>query len=453
MKGTDIKFAFFLGIGLLLFSIQGPVYYGSDADYVVPQLVSIFQHGDQNIDEYSHLYGEQYQIRKVGNHYYDAYPYGIVYLALPPAFVLNAIYGADYLSLHRDRIAVILASCLMAVATMLVFFMSRLRGLNRWRSGLLALFAGLGTSMLSTGSRAPWQQSGVMLIGMGLLCLLILHRRKKDAGTLTGMGLLLGLGFMVRPLMVLYAAGIGLYLLFDRESRKGLHFFVLPGLAVAALFVWQSFHLFDAPLPPYYLADSSGFNFDYANSIPGMLFSPNRGFFAWHPAFLFSAIALVSGTASSLRYAALRLRIAVSDFFPLPERKSTDQNIEIRSVAARVQNERTKDSFLPFALLIVLGHGFIVASYEPWWGGHSLGPRLLSDLIPLFLYALVPFIRRMDFAHPAFALTLFVCMAFSCVVHIRCIFVPEMGAWNRSPVDINLAPERVWDSDDLQWFR
>lgn len=108
---------------------------------------------------------------------------------------------------------------------------------------------------------------------------------------------------------------------------------------------------------------------------------------------------------------------------------------------------------MPFAFLIVISHGFVVASYEPWWGGHSLGPRLLSDLIPLFLYAIIPFVRRMHFSRPLLSLALLVCMAFSAIVHIPCILVPEIGDWNRSPGDINLAQERVWDLDDLQWAR
>lgn len=78
MKKRDWIVGFCLGVGLFTFYISAPLYYGSDADYAVPQIVSILQDGNQNLDEYAHLYGKQYQIQKLNGHYYDYFPYGTV---------------------------------------------------------------------------------------------------------------------------------------------------------------------------------------------------------------------------------------------------------------------------------------------------------------------------------------------------------------------------------------
>ena len=105
-----------IAIGLFLIYVSAPLYYGSDADYAVPQIVTILQDGNQNLDEYSHLLGKQYQLQKIDGHIYDYFPFGTVYLALVPASILTLIYDSNYISLHRFEFSIILASILMAIA-------------------------------------------------------------------------------------------------------------------------------------------------------------------------------------------------------------------------------------------------------------------------------------------------------------------------------------------------
>ncbi|HBS06173.1 MAG TPA: hypothetical protein DEA96_14490, partial [Leptospiraceae bacterium] len=244
-----------IAIGLFLIYVSAPLYYGSDADYAVPQIVTILQDGNQNLDEYSHLLGKQYQLQKIDGHIYDYFPFGTVYLALVPASILTLIYDSNYISLHRFEFSIILASILMAIACAFIYRIGRLNALNRSGATLLALYAGLGTSILSTGTRALWQQTGCLFVAF--LCLWLFEKWKasRRSAWLIPLGALLGFGFLVRPTMLLFALCFGLYFLIS-ERRIGwrILYLALPGLMILAMFVIQSLVLFQSWLPPYYLA-------------------------------------------------------------------------------------------------------------------------------------------------------------------------------------------------------
>jgi hypothetical protein len=91
-----------------------------------------------------------------------------------------------------------------------------------------------------------------------------------------------------------------------------------------------------------------------------------------------------------------------------------------------------------------------------WWGGHSYGPRLFSDMAPYLCYLLMPALpalslerRRPIVWSTAFAL----CLLFSVFVNYRGAVAPEVYAWNAAPVEIDEQPARLWDWHDAQFLR
>ncbi|MEQ8351215.1 MAG: hypothetical protein RH862_07010 [Leptospiraceae bacterium] len=393
-----------LGLGLFIIYLSAPVYYGSDAEYAVPQIVSILQHGDQNLDEYAHLYKKQYQILKINGHYYDAFPFGTVYLGLVPALFLQLIYDPNYISLHREEFALIIAGILMALASSIFYRLGRLNHLSLPKSLLLALIAGLGTSILSTGSRALWQQSGIMLMYTLILYCYEYYRKTERPIWIGFISLLLGFSFAVRPLsaILIVCLGIQLFLTHWKKPRT-LLMLVLPGLIVIGALVVQSYTLFGNWLHPYYLMDRPGHD-NITGALAANLFSPARGLFFWHPILLYSFVWMIRSPAHG-----------------------------------------THSSIYGTLLIVCFLHLLAVSAFKHWWGGHSMGPRLTSDLVPLLLYSLIPAIREINhWKRPAFTLS-FILLAFlGIAMHLRAVFVPEVGKWNLGPPDVDRAPNRIW---------
>ena len=96
-----------------------------------------------------------------------------------------------------------------------------------------------------------------------------------------------------------------------------------------------------------------------------------------------------------------------------------------------------------------------IAQFSVWWGGHSFGPRLLTDVLPALVLGLVPIwpaVRRRALGRALFALA----FAVSVVVEIVGAFYfpsPRDVEWNMSPEDVDFAHERLWDWRDPQLLR
>jgi hypothetical protein len=99
-------------------------------------------------------------------------------------------------------------------------------------------------------------------------------------------------------------------------------------------------------LPPYYAASRMVAPSSFTAGLQGILFSPSRGFLVFTPVMVFA----ISGFVLSLREPEQRpLQIAVG--------------------------------------IIVVGIVSIIAAWpEGWWGGHSFGPRLMTDVVPFLAY-------------------------------------------------------------------
>ena len=95
---------------------------------------------------------------------------------------------------------------------------------------------------------------------------------------------------------------------------------------------------------------------------------------------------------------------------------------------------------------------FIVAwsQYAVWWGGHSYGPRYLSDIaIPLGVllgHGLLPLQRGWASVRTALA-------GWSIAVQLIGVVCYPGGGWNSIPADVDRAHERLWDWRDSQIVR
>jgi hypothetical protein len=136
--------------------------------------------------------------------------------------------------------------------------------------------------------------------------------------------------------------------------------------------------------------------------LAGLLISPSRGLFVFSPFFLFAAV----GVAVALRPGA---RAAVP-------------------------------TLMRYLLVAILLDLLIYSRWTMWWGGHSFGYRLLTELVPLLVILLAvgwPRIARNRAAVALFGL----CLIFSFYVHFLGAIVAPSGFND----DIDLQPERLWN--------
>jgi hypothetical protein len=93
-----------------------------------------------------------------------------------------------------------------------------------------------------------------------------------------------------------------------------------------------------------------------------------------------------------------------------------------------------------------------LAAYSIWWGGHSFGPRFWIDATPLFAIVLgIALEWSWERSRPLFG-ALVLTGVFAIGVQLLGAFCYP-STWNRSPVNVDQAHERLWDWRDTELTR
>ena len=125
-------------------------------------------------------------------------------------------------------------------------------------------------------------------------------------------------------------------------------------------------------------------------------------------------------------------------------------------IGIRVRQRRWRDFDAALATIVLI-HWITIASFSNWWGGHSFGPRLFTDTLPYWIYFLVPAVDalwQMRGARRAIYTTVAIAaLLVSVMIHHRGAFYRRAWDWNSTPINVDLAPERVWDWRDPQFLR
>jgi hypothetical protein len=171
--------------------------------------------------------------------------------------------------------------------------------------------------------------------------------------------------------------------------------------------------VYHAILSPYYLPDRIGSNSRFWEALAGNLISPARGIFIFSPVLLFSLYGIF-------------LKI-----------KTKQMNV------------------LDYTLLLsIVLHWVVISSFPVWWGGHSYGPRFFSDMLPYFLYFLVPALKGVSnlrgIKKQGVAFVLGCSIALSFFIHYRGATSWDVYIWNSYPKNVAL---RLWDWQDPQFLR
>jgi hypothetical protein len=431
--------------GVYLFSGLSIVGTSFDSRWTVYVAMSLWNHGDTNLDEYSQLIRESdfYAAECVSpdgrarhgppeacdGHWYNSYPIGGTILTAPlvlaavgvmnllsPAlrhfhasdFRLDGFFHADYDAAH-PIIEMEVASLLLAVATVVIYFIAR-RYLPEKRAIFLALLYTLATPAYSVGGRALWQHSPSMLL-LAIIILMLL--RAEENPSLAGwVGLPVALSYTVRPTDSLFVIVFTAYVAV--RYRRYLLRYLLTALPVALIFLAYNFSIYHEILSPYYQNRLEGFyprNWGkFAEGLAGNLISPSRGLLIYTPVFLFSIWSMVRGMWGT------RLNKWLSG--------------------------------------LTLAHWIVVSSYVgSWWAGMCYGPRFFSDLTPVFVLFLIPYFVRWEELSRVVRTAFVLCALIGLAMHLRGGWSQAVYQWNVKPMSVDLHPERNWEWSDPPFLR
>lgn len=427
----------------LLVFLSSPVYIFGDSHFTLLLSHNILRRGDVHLDSYlaqpldPRLFRHRptirlYQIVTVGGHSYYVYPIGSSLLSMPFIPVLNALglspvradggYDLDgELAMQRR-----LASVLMAALASIFFVTARFILTPFW-SMIVALGGAFGTQVWSTASRVLWSHTwGILLVGLVILLLVAAERRQASVNPFL-LATLLAWTYFVRPVHSVAVITVSAYMILYRYDWKSSMRYAITGAAWLLIFIAYSYEYFNQALPPYYshrgflLGATTSYLKAYILRSAGHLLSPSRGVLVYLPIIVFIAYLLV-------RY------------------RRTLPSVHLTVLG----------------LANVVGLGVVVSAWDNWWGGHSYGPRLLTETVPwLVLLAIIAIagLRSASLAtgrsHRRHSLELAVGAALlilSVAIHARGALAWDTVLWNYYPVDVDRRRERLWEWSSPQFL-
>lgn len=358
--------------------------------------------------------------------YYPSYPLGPALVAVPVVVARHLLHGLGVGRSVRSelldgtwRLERFVASLVVAVTTgvlyLMVFAVARDRAARpRAAAAAVALTFAFATPAWSTASRALWQHGPSMLFLS--VVLLAAVRSAADDRWVAALGPALGLAFVMRPTNAVPIVAFTVWVSVAHRRRL-LPF--LAGLAVILVpFALVNLRIYGSVLAPYYRPGAQGNgNPRFLEAMLGNLVSPGRGLFVFSPILFAGVVGL-----------ALKIR-------------------------------RHEAGGLDLAVwATILGHWLLISNSENWWGGHSIGPRLFSDMVPLLIYAAVPVLlppwppwfefRRL--ARMGLAASAGLALLLSLGVQFQGATMHSMWCWNVVPANVDNQPSRVWSLRDPQ---
>ena len=375
----------------------------------------------------SQLWEEQaYFLISSGERTWSSYPVAGALIVLPlylPLLVLPGLAETSpgellQLALQLEQVV----AAVVAAATVTLMFRLLRRVVGEADALGLALLLAFGTELWSTSSQALWQHGPatlMLVLSMGQLARgnLGLSRRaaermgvaRRDVhapGALALCGLFGAAAVAVRPADLPWLVAVGAWLLVQRTSLSGWLAWLAPVAIVAGLVAAYNLHTSGELIGAYYVGKGAGH--DWWRATAGLLLSPGRGLFVYTPFLVLSAL----GALSWLRRGGVYEPWLV---FP--------------------------------SLVFALGSLALNATWYSWWGGWCFGPRLLTDALPALFVLMLPILPAVESRWWSRSLLLLACAAAVSIQAVGAFCYPG-GAWDERPVNVDAAPDRLWDWED-----
>jgi hypothetical protein len=443
-SSTKWRWPALIFFSVLLLHLVSPVTLSGDSRWSIFVAHSLIAHGDTNLDEYleeiqKHDYYSVECVRDgreilgadmgdcAGGHIYNWYPIGPPLIAAPFVFLMEqGLQLADPLVLplaarpgmpvmvagflSGDIVAghpifeEVIASFLVALTSLVLYFLA-LRDLPPLAAAGVSFLFAFATSAWSTGSRAMFQHTPSMLLLV--LTLFFLNKPRLAAWA----GLTASFAYVVRPTNGLLLVGAAVYILL--QNRRSFFAFCGAALPVLACFAVYNLTAFGHLRPFYYSLTPPLPDIRFLKALAGNLISPGRGLFVYTPVLLFSLWGMILAWRTRWQW---------------------------------------PQTLLWFSLIVC--HWIAISLFtDTWWGGHSYGPRLFLDMVPLFVLFLIPVFRNWSALPVAARGAFLAAVLVSFAIHARGATSMLPHAWSVIPNNIDEHPERIWDWKDAAFLR
>ncbi len=385
----------------------------SDSLFTLLLSQAMIEQGTIKLDAYQSLidpkynFDYNYRVEQVNGHYYYFYPIGTSILASPWVWIANQLGWDMTIPAHEFATQNLLSALSCVVIFVLSFRLCRCY-LDFTSSLIISLVSILGSTLISTMGSALWSINSFVFIVILALLHLVRYDRKLIANPNPyWLGFLLFAAYLCRPTASLFIGSVFIYLLSkDRWAFIKVALAAFVFLMIYTGFNWLEFGRF---LPTYYTPDTHLTNSSWLVGIYGNLLSPSRGLLIFSP-FLILVLVGVGVFISYLRHITL--------FW--------------------------------MSVIWVLLHLFITSANSLWWGGHSFGPRLLTDIMPalILITILVWQKSKQTFTLPTqrFATVGYIFLG-SLGIFINSyqgLYNPATDRWNKSP-NIDTNPQYLFD--------
>lgn len=301
-----------------------------------------------------------FYLKKIENHYITAFPI-ITSIISVPVFAVPLWFN---MPLTWENLALLghLAGALI-VSLAGVFMFKTLRegfDLDEKRSVILTSVFLFGTVNFAMLSQAMWQHGTLQLFTILGIYFLLKHLKNEQVYTnMLFSGLFLGIAFLSRPTAGLSIFFVELYIvLANRKKLTNLINSALTfgsGLIVAvSFFLWyNSVWFYDIKNQGYSEQLFNSWLSPFFKSFAGVWFSPAKGILVFSPVLIFAFFGLYRVIKNKIDKAGL---------------------------------------YFIFASIIIL-HTVVISFWKHWYGGWSFGYRMSSDVLPYFIFLMVPYIN------------------------------------------------------------
>lgn len=336
------------------------------------------------------------------------------------------IRDGDFEWIHTASASLVVLGAVLLLRATALQTLSGSKGRRRLLAGGVALAFALGTSAWSTASRALWQHTP-SLLAMTLTLYLAVRLDRAGPGKgprldrwVVALGASAAAAAIVRPTNLVFAVLlVGWIVVRRRGAAVSTSASVLLGfVGMATVFVAANLLLLGEVVPAYYSAGRIVFGGWFPEAVAANWVSPSRGLLVASP-------------------------------------------IVVLAVPGTVLSWRDRDHrALPVALwLSVAAVTVSVSAFPHWWGGHSFGPRFMTEAVPQLFVLALPAVDRL--AELVLAPSGSVrarwgagvvagLLLWSVAFHAAGSVAGATGCWNIYPDDVDDHPGRVWSVLDSQ---
>lgn len=387
----------------------------TDPRWTIPTALSIIREGNTDLSEYQALLARNryHDLQKVGDRYYTGFPAGVSLLAVPFTYFFyrfSDLGGQLARGMNPTGPEHFVAIFFVALTAVFIYLITRRLVRKQVYALLLVFIFAFCTSAWSTASVALFEHGPSMLMLSVTLYLLLLAREQPQLAQYASLPL--AYSYVIRPTNIIPAVLLTVYIAI--KYRKYFLRYMIWGLPVAVGFILYNFAVYGSPLSLYASNASPFANPQLLAGLAGNLISPARGLLVFSPVLIFS-------------FAGIYLKLR--------------------------KKEMTRLDY--FLAAVILLHWMLISLYNPWWGGHSYGPRYFTDMIPFLIYFMVPAVNRFDRtgggARLALAPLIAVLIGISFFANYQGTASDPARSWNVHP-EIFSHQDRLWDWSQIPYL-